>query len=172
MYDELKIVCGNYQAPSRWAKTREESHPIEVKNCEDDSASYVSPSSEDPSDTDGTESYTGSPEYMQDGNQEPPLVPPLRQLPKRTRGSDALQDAMLAVASSIRRLADAVERSKASINSSELLEAVMEIDGLEEAKKMYAFEYLNADPIKARAFMAYNARMRKIYLFQQFWWWK
>jgi len=48
----------------------------------------------------------------------------------------------------------------------------MEIDGLEEAKQMYAFEYLNADPVKARAFLTYNARMRKIYLFRQFWWWK
>lgn len=172
MYDELKIVCGNYQAPSRWAKTKDGNHPTEVKNCEDDSASFLSPSSEDLSDTDGTESYSGPPEYMPDGSQDPPPVPPLRQLPKRSRGSDALQDAMLAVASSIRRLADAMERNKTAINASELLEAVMEIDGLEEAKQMYAFEYLNADPIKARAFMTYNPRMRKIYLFRQFWWWK
>lgn len=172
MYDELKIVCGNYQAPSRWAKTKDGSHPTEIKNCEDDSASFLSPSSEEASDTDGTESYTGSPKYIPDGSQDPPLVPPLRQLPKRPRGSDALQDAMLAVASSIRRLADAMERSKTAINASELLQAVMEIDGLEEAKQMYAFEYLNADPIKARAFMTYDPRMRKIYLFRQFWWWK
>lgn len=172
MYDKLKIVCGNYQAPSRWTKTKNGSHPTEVKNCGDDSASYLSPSSEYPSDTDGTESYTGPPEYMQDGSHDPPLVPPLRQLPKRPRGSEALQDAMLAVASSMRHLADALERSKTAINASELLEAVMEIDGLEEAKQMHAFEYLNADPIKARAFMTYNARMRKIYLFRQFWWWK
>ncbi|KAH0969330.1 hypothetical protein GBA52_028785 [Prunus armeniaca] len=78
----------------------------------------------------------------------------------------------MAVASSIRRLADAMEQSKYSIDASELLQAVMEIDGLEEAKQMYAFEYLNADPVKARAFMAYNAQMRKLYLFRQFWWWK
>ncbi|XP_044462786.1 uncharacterized protein At2g29880-like [Mangifera indica] len=172
MYDELKIVCGNYQAPSRWAKTKNGSHPTEVKNCEDDSASFLSPNSEDASDTDGTESYNGSPEYMQDGNQDPPLAPPLRQLPKRPRDSEALQDAMLAVASSMRRLVDALDHSKTAINAFELLEAVMEIDGLEEAKQMYAFEYLNADPIKARAFMTYNARMRKIYLFRQFWWWE
>lgn len=172
IYDELKIGCGNYQAPSRWAKTKDGSHPAEIRNCEDDSASFLSPSSEEASDTDGTESYTGSPEYMPDGSQDPPLVPPLRQLPKRPRGSDALQDAMLAVASSIRKLADAMERSKTAINASELLQAVMEIDGLEEAKQMYAFEYLNADPIKARAFMTYDPRMRKIYLFRQFWWWK
>lgn len=171
MYDELKIVCGNYQAPSRWAKMKEGSHATEFKNCEEDSASFSS-SSEELSDTDGTESYTGTQEYMQDGSQDPPLIQPLKQLPKRPRGSDALQEAMLAVASSIRRLADAMERGKATINTSELLQAVMEVDGLDEAKQMYAFEYLNADPIKARAFMTYNARMRKIYLFRQFWWWK
>ncbi|XP_021826984.1 uncharacterized protein LOC110767652 [Prunus avium] len=174
MYDELKIVCGNYQAPSRWAKMKDGGHPSDMKNCEDDSTSFLSPSSDDLSETDGTESYSGPDEYtkMPDGSQDPPLIQPLRQLPKRPRGSEALQDAMMAVASSIRRLADAMEQRKYSIDASELLKAVMEIDGLEEAKQMYAFEYLNADPVKARAFMAYNAQMRKLYLFRQFWWWK
>ena len=59
---------------------------------------------------------------MPDGTQDPPLAQPLRQLPKRPRGSEVLQDAMLTVASSIRRLADAMERSKRSIDSHELLE--------------------------------------------------
>ncbi|CAN6567105.1 unnamed protein product [Malus baccata var. baccata] len=175
MYDELKIVCGNYQVPSRWAKMKDGGHPSEMKNCEDDSASFLSPSSDDLSETDGTETYSEPEEgynKMRDGIQDPPPIQPLRQLPKRPRGSEALQDAMMAVASSIRRLADAMEQSKYSIDASQLLEAVMEIDGLEEAKQMYAFEYLNADPVKARAFMAYDARMRKIYLFRQFWWWK
>ncbi|XP_052192342.1 uncharacterized protein At2g29880 [Diospyros lotus] len=178
MYDELKIVCGNYQAPSRWARMTGNingSQQAEFKNYEEDSASFLSPSSEDPSDTDGTEteSSTRQPEYSEPADsQEAPFIPPLRQLPKRARASEALQDAMLAVASSIRHLADAIEQSKNIIDAPELLQAVMEIDGLEEAKQMYAFEYLNADPIKARAFMAYDERMRKIYLFRQFWWWK
>lgn len=176
MYDELKIVCGNYQAPSRWAKMRDGSHLMDMKNCDDESASFASPSSDDMSETDGTQSYTGPPEHgqMPDGFQEPPSsVPPLRHLPKRPRGgSDAVQEALMAVASSIRRLADSVERSKCSIDPNELLQAVMEIDGLEEGRQMYAFEYLNADPVKARAFMTYNARMRKLYLFRQFWWWR
>ncbi|PPD91810.1 hypothetical protein GOBAR_DD11258 [Gossypium barbadense] len=167
MYDELKIVCGNYQAPSRWAKMKDGSHPMGYKNFEEDSASFVSPSSDDLSDTDGTESYSGQPEYLHEGSQDPPVMEPLRQLPKRPRESDVLQEAMLAVASSIRRLADAMDQSKTAINPSELLQAVLEIDGLEEAKQMYAFEYLNANPIKARAFMTYNVRMRKMYLFRQ-----
>ena len=174
MFDELKIVCGNYQAPSRWARMKDGSHLMDMKNCEDDSPSFVSPSSEEMSETDGTESYTGLPEFgqMPDGFQEPPVVQPQRQLPKRPRSSDALQDALMTVAASIRRLADAMEQSKCSVDATELLEAVMEIDGLEEGKQMYAFEYLNADPVKARAFMTYNARMRKIYLFKLFWWWR
>ncbi|KAJ8755737.1 hypothetical protein K2173_024281 [Erythroxylum novogranatense] len=171
MYDELKIVCGNYQAPSRWAKWKDGNYP--ARNYEEDSASFLSPSSGDASETDGTESYSGPQDYLQDGNQDPPLLQPsLGQLPKRVRNSEALQDAIMAVASSIRRLADVMEHSKTAIDASELLQAVMEIDGLEEAKQMYAFEYLNADPIKARAFMTYNVRMRKIYLFRQFWWWR
>ncbi|GFZ09681.1 hypothetical protein Acr_21g0002800 [Actinidia rufa] len=154
MYDELKIVCGNYQAPSRWEKMTRNmngSRQTEFRNYEEDSASFLSPSSEDQNNTDGTEteSSTRQPEYAQ-----------------------ALQDAMLAVASSIRHLADALEQSKNTIDAPQLLQAVMDLDGLEEAKQMYAFEYLNADPIKARAFMAYSARMRKLYLFRQFWWWK
>lgn len=174
MYDELKIVCGNYQAPSHWAKRKSGTHLMDMKNFEDEAASFVSPSSEDMSETDGTESYTGIPEFDQipDGFQEPPVAQPVRQLPKRPRNSDALQEALMTVASSIRRLADAMEQSKCSFDASELLHAVMEIDGLEEGKQMYAFEYLNADPVKARAFLTYNARMRKTYLFRQFWWWR
>ncbi|KAK8579767.1 hypothetical protein V6N13_142942 [Hibiscus sabdariffa] len=172
MYDELKIVCGNYQAPSHWAKMKDGSHPTAYKNFEEDSASFASPSSDDASDTDGTESYSGQPEYLQEGSQDPPVIEPPRQLPKRHRDAGALEEAMLAVASSVQRLADAMDQSKTTINPSELLQAVMEINGLEEAKQMYAFEYLNADPMKARAFLAYNVRMRKAYLFRQFWWWK
>ncbi|KAE8666326.1 Ubiquitin-conjugating enzyme/RWD-like protein [Hibiscus syriacus] len=172
MYDELKIVCGNYQAPSRWAKMKDGGHPTGYKNFEEDSASFASPSSDDLSDTDDTESYSRQPEYLQEGSQDPPVMEPPRQLSKQPREADALQEAMVAVASSIQRLADAMDRSKTTINPSELLQAVLEIDGLEEAKQMYAFEYLNADPMKARAFLAYNVRMRKMYLFRQFWWWK
>ncbi|KAG7557862.1 Myb/SANT-like domain [Arabidopsis suecica] len=147
MYEELRTVCGDYQTPA---------------------------SSEEHGDTDGTESYAGASEYMHEESQDlpPPPRDPLRRPFKRSRNSDPFQDAMLAVASSIRRLADAVDQSKTLINTEELLEAVMEIDGLEEAKQMYAFEFLNSDPVKARAFMAYNNRMRKMFLLRQFWWWK
>jgi hypothetical protein len=174
MYEQLKIVCGNYQATNHWAKMKDgNGQVVDIKNYEDESASFASPSSENMSDTDGTESYNGPPEYGQipDGYDEPPVVPPLRQPLKRSRSSDELQDALMTVASSIRRLADSIEHNKCSVDTSELLQAVMEIDGLEESKQMYAFEYLNADPIKARAFLTYNTRMRKIYLFRQFWWW-
>ncbi|KAL5567510.1 hypothetical protein UlMin_024085 [Ulmus minor] len=149
LYDKLKIVCGNYQASSHWAKLKDGSFQTEMKNCEDDFASFVSPSLEDVSETDGTESYTQ-----------------MNRLPKRPRCLEALQDAMLAMASSIRRLADAMEQSKCSIDASKLLQAVMDIDGLEEAKQMYVVEYLNVDHVKARAFLTYNPQMRNIYLFR------
>ncbi|XP_061372490.1 L10-interacting MYB domain-containing protein-like [Gastrolobium bilobum] len=170
MYDQLKVVCGNDQAPGRWAKMKGDKNQVDMKNCEDESASFASPSSENMSETDGTESYSVPPEYGQ--IPEPPAVQPLRQLPKRPCSSDALQDALMTVASSIQRLADSMEHSKCTIDAAELFQAVMEIDGLEEGKQMYAFEYLNADPVKARAFLTYNSRMRKIYLFKQFWWWR
>lgn len=179
MYEELRTVCGDHhQAPGRYAKVKAESnhHLNDFKHFEEDSVSFPLPSSEDNnSDTDGTESYAGGggdDEYLHEEPQDLPPRNPLKQPLKRPRNSDPFQEAMLAVASSIRRLADAVEGSKSLINTEELLEAVMEIDGLEEAKQMYAFEYLNGDPVKARAFMAYNSRMRKLFLFRQFWWWK
>ncbi|CAL9233258.1 unnamed protein product [Arabidopsis halleri] len=178
MYEELRTVCGDYQTPGKYNKVKKESsHPLnDVKRFEEDSVSFpLAASSEDHSDTDGTESYAGASEYMHEESQDlppPPPRDPLRRPFKRSRNSDPFQDAMLALASSIRRLADAVDQSKSLINTEELLEAVMEIDGLEEAKQMYAFEYLNSDPVKARAFMAYNNRMRKMFLLRQFWWWK
>ncbi|KAJ0243255.1 Myb_DNA-bind_3 domain-containing protein [Hirschfeldia incana] len=176
MYEELRIVCGDHhQAPGRYAKVKAESNHHQ-KHFEEDSVSFPLPSSEDiNSDTDGTESYAGGDEYLHEEEPQdlpPPPRNPLKQPIKRPRNSDPFQEAVLAVASSIRRLADAVEGSKSLVNTEELLEAVMEIDGLEEAKQMYAFEYLNGDPVKARAFMAYNSRMRKLFLFRQFWWWK
>ncbi|ESQ37918.1 hypothetical protein EUTSA_v10028829mg [Eutrema salsugineum] len=175
MYEELRIVCGDCQAPGRYNKVKTEINQNlnDFKHFEEDSVSFPLPSSEEHSDTDGTESYAGADEYLNEESRDlPPPPNPLRQPLKRPRSSDPFQEAMLAVASSIRRLADAVEQSKSLINTEELLEAVMEIDGLEEAKQMYAFEYLNGDPVKARAFMAYNNRMRKLFLFRQFWWWK
>ncbi|CAN7123876.1 unnamed protein product [Brassica rapa subsp. narinosa] len=170
MYEELRIVCGDHhQAPGRYAKVKAESnhHLNDFKHFEEGSVSFPLPSSEDNnSDTDGTESYAGGgggdDEYLHEEPQDLPPRNPLKQPLKRPRNSDPFQEAMLAVASSIRRLADAVEGSKSLINTEELLEAVMEIDGLEEAKQMYAFEYLNGDPVKARAFMAYNKLLEKV----------
>jgi len=48
---------------------------MDMKNCDNESASFVSPNSEDMSGTDGTESYTATPELgqMLDGFQEPPV---------------------------------------------------------------------------------------------------
>jgi len=175
MYEELRTVCGDYQTPGKYNKVKKESshHLNDVKQFEEDSVSFPLGSSEEHSDTDGTESYAGASEYMHEESQDlPPPRDPLRRPSKRSRNSDPCQEAMLVVASSIRRLADAVVQSKTLINTEELLKAVMEIDELEEAKQMYAFEYLNGDPVKARAFMAYNNRMRKMFLFRQFWWWK
>lgn len=177
MYEELRTVCGDYQTPGKYNKVKKESshHLNDIKRFEEDSVSFpLAASSEEHSDTDGTESYAGASEYMHEESQDlpPPPRDPLRRPFKRSRNSDPFQEAMLALASSIRRLADAVDQSKTLINTEELLEAVMEIDGLEEAKQMYAFEYLNSDPVKARAFMAYNNRMRKMFLLRQFWWWK
>ncbi|GMH13277.1 hypothetical protein Nepgr_015118 [Nepenthes gracilis] len=179
MLEELGIVCGNYQARSLWAGTMQNgNHLADLMNRDDDSASLPLPTSEEMSETDGTEteSSTGHPSYshMPDENQELPPAHGFRQLPlpKRPRSSETLPDALSIVASSIRQLADALDRSKNAIDASELLQAVMEIDGIEEGRQMHAFECLNADPVKARAFMAYNQRMRKIYLFRQFLWWK
>lgn len=181
MYEEMKIVCGNYQAHSRWARTpgKVNGNPVIECKYEQESASYPSASSEHMNDSDGTETESSAkepPVYTEmlanNEDEDEPEAQPDGQAAKRTRSSETLQDAMLAIASSIRHLADTIEQSKYTIDTPALLQAVMEIEGLEETKQMYAFEFLNEDPVKARVFMAYNRRLRRIYLFRLFGWWR
>ncbi|KAG5627657.1 hypothetical protein H5410_012875 [Solanum commersonii] len=180
MYEEMKIVCGNYQAHSRWARMpgKVNGNPVIECKYEQESASYFSASSEHMNDSDGTETQSSAkePVYTEmlanNEDEDEPEAQPEGQAAKRTRSSETLQDAMLAIASSIRHLADTIEQNKYTIDTPALLQAVMEIEGLEESKQMYAFEFLNEDPTKARAFMAYNRRLRRIYLFRLFGWWR
>ncbi|KAG5626373.1 hypothetical protein H5410_011591 [Solanum commersonii] len=180
MYEEMKIVCGNYQTHSRWARMpgKVNGNPVIECKYEQESASYLSASSEHMNDSDGTETQSSAkePVYTEmlanNEDEDEPEAQPEGQAAKRTRSSETLQDAMLAIASSIRHLADTIEQSKYTIDTPALLQAVMEIEGLEESKQMYAFEFLNEDPTKARAFMAYNRRLRRIYLFRLFGWWR
>ncbi|CAN4111299.1 unnamed protein product [Withania somnifera] len=179
MYEEMKIVCGNYQAHSRWARTpgKVNGNPVTECKYEQESASYPSASSEPMNDSDGNETQSSAKEpvyteMLANNEDEDELeAQPEEQAAKRTCSSDTHQEAMLVIASSIRHLADTVEQSKYTIDTPALLQAVMEIEGLEETKHMYAFEFLNEDPVKARAFMAYNRRLRRIYLFRLFGWW-
>ncbi|XP_075073824.1 uncharacterized protein LOC107824901 [Nicotiana tabacum] len=180
MYEEMKIVCGNYQAPTRWSRMSANVNGNPVIECkyEQESGSYLSASSEHMNDSDGTETQSSAkePVYTEmaanNEDEDEPEAQTERQAAERTRSSETLQDAMLAIASSIRHLADTIEQSKYTIDTPALLQAVMEIEGLEEAKQMYAFESLNEDPVKARAFMAYNRRLRRIYLYRLFGWWR
>ncbi|KAK6804781.1 hypothetical protein RDI58_002565 [Solanum bulbocastanum] len=180
MYEEMKIVCGNYQAHSRWARMpgKVNGNPVIECKYEQESASYLSASSEHMNDSDGTETESSAkePVYTEmlanNEDEDEPEAQPEGQDAKRTRSSETLQDAMLAIASSIRHLADTIEQSKYIIDTPALLQAVMEIEGLEESKQMYAFEFLNEEPTKARAFMTYNRRLRRIYLFRLFGWWR
>ncbi|KAK4379092.1 hypothetical protein RND71_000954 [Anisodus tanguticus] len=158
MYEEMKIVCGNYQAPNRLARMSGKVNGNPVVECkyEQESASYLSASSEHMNDSDGTETQSSAKEpvytEMLANNEDEyePEAQPEGQAAKRTRSSETLQDAMLAIASSIRHLAGTIEQSKYTIDTPALLQAVMEIEGLEESKQMYAFEFLNEDPVKAR----------------------
>lgn len=180
MYEEMKIVCGNYQAHRRWARIpgKVNGNPVIECKYEQESASYLSASSEHMNDSDGTETQSSAkePVYTEmlanNEDEDEPEAQPEGQAAKRNRSSETLQDAMLAIASSIQHLADTIEQSKYTIDTSALLQAVMEIEGLEESKQMYAFEFLNEDLTKARAFMAYNRRLRRIYLFRLFGWWR
>ncbi|KAJ8529389.1 hypothetical protein K7X08_036224 [Anisodus acutangulus] len=180
MYEEMKIVCGNYLAPNRLAimSGKVNGNPVVECKYEQESASYLSASSEHMNDSDGTETQSSAkvPVYteMLANNEDDyePEAQPEGQAAKQTRSSDTLQDAMLAIASSIRHLADTIEQIKYTIDTPAILQAVMEIEGLEESKQMCAFEFLNEDPVKARAFMAYNRRLRRIYLYRLFGWWR
>ncbi|CAK7336422.1 unnamed protein product, partial [Dovyalis caffra] len=66
---------------------------VSQKVIADDSATFLSPSSEDVRETDGKDSCSEQPEYMPDGNRnQDPLIQPVRPLPK-AHGSETLQDA-------------------------------------------------------------------------------
>ncbi|KAL7208437.1 hypothetical protein ACSBR1_030228 [Camellia fascicularis] len=74
---------------------------------------------------------------------------------------------MVVVATNMARLADAYEKSKACIDYLELYKAVMDVEELDINSRMTAFEYLNGDPIKARAFLIYPQDMRYLFLIRQ-----
>ncbi|KAL7218608.1 hypothetical protein ACSBR2_011804 [Camellia fascicularis] len=86
---------------------------------------------------------------------------------KKPKGTELVAETMVAVATNMARLADAYEKSKPCIDYLELYKAVMDVEELDINSRMTAFEYLNGDPIKARAFMIYPQDMRYLFLIRQ-----
>ncbi|GMP79968.1 hypothetical protein CsSME_00035258 [Camellia sinensis var. sinensis] len=83
---------------------------------------------------------------------------------KKSKGAELVAETMVAVATNMVRLADAYEKSKPCIDYLELYKAVMDIEELDINSRMTTFEYLNRDPIKARAFLIYPQDMRYLFL--------
>ncbi|XP_028098225.1 uncharacterized protein At2g29880-like [Camellia sinensis] len=74
---------------------------------------------------------------------------------KKPKGAELVAETIVAIATNMARLANAYEKSKPCIDYLELYKAVMDVEELDINSRMTRFEYLNGDPIKARAFLIY-----------------
>ncbi|KAI8019293.1 Uncharacterized protein LOK49_LG04G03878 [Camellia lanceoleosa] len=178
MLDELSIVCGNDQATGEWACSGKDVNANYSKKTNDSEDEYSHLF--DPIDnmvTNHVGDIEGNEFATQQGNtssQQPTLgkrnhrsSKTVTEQSKKSKGAELLAETMVAVATNMARLADAYEKSKPCIDYLELYKAVMDVEELDINSRMTAFEYLNGDPIKARAFLIYPQDMRYLFLIRQ-----
>ncbi|GMP79969.1 hypothetical protein CsSME_00035258 [Camellia sinensis var. sinensis] len=175
MLDELSILCGNDQVTGEWAcsgKDLNANYSKKTNDSEDEYSHLFNPIdnmvANDVGDIEGNEFAT------QQGNtssQKPTLgkhnhrsSKTVTEQSKKSKGAELVAETMVAVATNMVRLADAYEKSKPCIDYLELYKAVMDIEELDINSRMTTFEYLNRDPIKARAFLIYPQDMRYLFL--------
>ncbi|CAK9178176.1 unnamed protein product [Ilex paraguariensis] len=77
----------------------------------------------------------------------------MRRHSKKPKNVEIVVETINAVANNMTRLVDAYEKSKPYVNYSDLYKAVMNVEALDIDSRMTAFEYLNADLVKTRAFL-------------------
>ncbi|CAL5341876.1 unnamed protein product [Camellia sinensis] len=83
---------------------------------------------------------------------------------KKPTGAELVTETMVAIVTNMVRLVDAYEKSKPCIDYLELYKAAMDVEDLDINSRMTAFEYLNGDPIKTRAFLIYPQDMSYLFL--------
>ncbi|KAI8007687.1 L10-interacting MYB domain-containing protein [Camellia lanceoleosa] len=149
MLDELSIVCGNDQATGEWAcsgKDVNANYSKKTNDSEDEYSHLFDP-------IDNMRNYRSSKTVTEQS--------------KKSKGAELVAETMVAVATNMVRLADAYEKSKPCIDYLELYKAVMDVEELDINSRMTAFEYLNGDPITARAFLIYPQDMHYLFLIRQ-----
>ncbi|KAL7236131.1 hypothetical protein ACSBR1_019407 [Camellia fascicularis] len=144
MLDELSIVCGNDQATGEWACSAKDKE----MNLQLNKAILVA-------------------KNLHFGKRNHRSSMTVTEQSKKPKSAELVAETMVAVATNMARLADAYEKRKPCIDYLELYEAVMDVEELDINSRMTAFEYLNGDPIKARAFFIYPQDMRYLFLIRQ-----
>ncbi|GMP65644.1 hypothetical protein CsSME_00026352 [Camellia sinensis var. sinensis] len=145
MLDELSIVCGNDQATDEWtcsAKDVNANYSKKTNNSEDDTSSQ-------------------KPTLGKRNHRSTKLV---TEQSKKPTGAELVTETMVAIVTNMVRLVDAYEKSKPCIDYLELYKAAMDVEDLDINSRMTAFEYLNGDPIKTRAFLIYPQDMSYLFL--------
>ncbi|KAF8394241.1 hypothetical protein HHK36_020448 [Tetracentron sinense] len=166
MLDELSSVCGVDQATRQWAcipsdvnarcqmETQEPSDgsfPMMPPNRQpgfddytEDSSPYVGRTSSQPVESNTTgSSHQGS------------------KRTKRSKNIEAVNETMGVVAHTMRRLAEAIERIHNIVDDEALVQKVEELEGVGEATRVIALEFLNDNPMKAKIFMQLSSNERR-----------
>ncbi|KAF8404708.1 hypothetical protein HHK36_009596 [Tetracentron sinense] len=136
MLDELSIVCGVDQATGQWARIPSDVNArrqMETQEPSDGSFPMMQP---------GSSHHSGK-------------------RTKRSKNIEAVNETVGVVAHTMGRLAEAIERIHNVVNDEALVQKVEELEGVDEATRVIALEFLNDNPSKAKTFMQLSSNERR-----------
>lgn len=145
MYEELVVICGDDQATGSFSRTVADS-VVDVDSTSVDAVNEET--SETPPPPRSVEDHSTSSEQVKRGR-------------KRRRDLDSKIDLL---ANKIGDLASAISRSRNRDISFELYEEVMKCTGYDKSELVKAFDFLLANEIQARSFLARDDALRQIWL--------
>ncbi|KAF8379719.1 hypothetical protein HHK36_029165 [Tetracentron sinense] len=166
MLDELSIVCGVDQATGQWARIPSDVNArrqMETQEPSDGSFPMMQPGFDDYTEGDGVDSFP----YMGRTSSRPVesnTTGSSHHSGKRTKRSkniEAVNETMGVVAHTMGRLAEAIERIHNVVNDEALVQKVEELEGVDEATRVIALEFLNDNPSKAKTFMQLSSNERR-----------
>ncbi|KAF8376656.1 hypothetical protein HHK36_031678 [Tetracentron sinense] len=166
MLDELSIVCGVDQATGQWARIPSDVNArrqMETQEPSDGSFPMMQSGFDDYTEGDGVDSFP----YMGRTSSRPVesnTTGSSHHSGKRTKRSkniEAVNETMGVVAHTMGRLAEAIERIHNVVNDEALVQKVEELEGVDEATRVIALEFLNENPSKAKTFMQLSSNERR-----------
>ncbi|CAK9172670.1 unnamed protein product [Ilex paraguariensis] len=175
MIDELAIVSSNDQATGEWACLGKyiNVNSSRQMNDSDDEYTPIFDLNENTivDDLGGIEGNgfahqeeNASRQIHAQCNHNHGSLKPMRRHSKKPKNAKIVVETINVVANNMAKLAYAYEKSKPCINYSDIYKVVMDVEALDIDSRMIAFEYLNADSAKARAFFIYHEEMRYLFL--------